>query len=171
MKRLLAATLLGGLCLAVAAQADDMPGMKMSGAPAAAAIAVTDAWSRPTAGTAAPGVVYLTITDGGAADRLTGASSPVAASAGLHQTTAENGIMKMRPVDGIDVSSAAPVKLAPNGYHIMLMNLKQALKPGDQFPVTLTFAHAGAVTTTVTVRPMGGEAAPSMGGMDMGHAH
>ena len=39
-------------------------------------ISVTDAWSRVTAGTSTPGVAYLTITDTGAADALTGVKQP-----------------------------------------------------------------------------------------------
>ncbi len=47
---------------------------------------------------------------------------------------------------------AVPVTLAPGGYHIMLMGLKQPLKEGDSFPVTLGFQGSGQVTSTVTVR-------------------
>ena len=45
--------------------------------------------------------------------------------------------------------------LKPGGYHIMLMGLKQQLKDGETFPVTLTFEKAGAVTTTVHVAKAG----------------
>jgi hypothetical protein len=154
-------TMLAAVFVTGIAAAEDM---KM-----AAGIAVTDAWSRATPGIATPGVVYLTITDTGAKDRVTGASTPVAAMAHLHQSRNENGVEKMLPVDGIDVAPGAPVKLEPGGYHLMLMGLKQPLKAGDQFPVTLTFEHAGAVTTTVTVRSIDGTDAKPMGGMDMKH--
>jgi periplasmic copper chaperone A len=30
------------------------------------------------------------------------------------------------------------VKLAPGGVHVMLLDLKQPLKPGDKVPLTLT---------------------------------
>ena len=48
--------------------------------------------------------------------------------------------------------------MAPGGYHIMLMGLKQPLKEGDHIPITLTFAHAGAITAQVTVVAGGGRA-------------
>jgi hypothetical protein len=114
-------------------------------------IAVTDAWSR-AAMAGRMGVVYLTITDTGAPDQLTGASSPVAAKATLHESFDDHGVMKMRPVAALPVRPGTPVTLAPNGYHIMLEDLKQPLQPGQTFPVTLTFAHAGAVTTTASVQ-------------------
>ena len=136
-------------------------------------IAVTDAWSR-AAMAGRTGVVYLTITDAGAPDRLTGVSSPVAATAALHETIDDHGVMKMRPVAGLPVQQGEPVKLGPGGYHIMLEGLKQPLEPGQTFPVTLTFANAGAVTVTATVQKAGAGMAMdhgSMGGMDMSGSH
>ena len=47
----------------------------------------------------------------------------------------------------------------------MLMGLKQTLKQGDNFPVTLKFAKAGQVTATVIVEKAGA----TMRGMDHGN--
>ena len=44
------------------------------------------------------GAVYLTITDGGAPDMLTGVTTPIAAEAAVHQSIDDHGVMKMRPV-------------------------------------------------------------------------
>jgi hypothetical protein len=132
-------------------------------------LSVTGAWSRATIGTAAPGVAYLTITDTGAADTITGISTPVAATASLHQSSMENGVMHMAPVPSLPVAAGATVTLAPGGYHIMLEGLKAPLKAGDQFPLTVVFDHAGPVTTTVTVKPLGA-AKPMDDGMGMGMA-
>ena len=55
--------------------------------------------------------------------------------------------------------------LAPGGYHIMLSGLKQALKQGDSFPITLSFAKAGQVTATATVAKAGA----TMPNMDHGN--
>lgn len=132
-------------------------------------IAVSDAWSRATPPGAKTGVVYLTVTDTGAADSLTAVETPVAETAMLHESKTVNGVSQMRPVEAAPVSVDAPLKLAPGGYHIMLEGLKQPLKAGESFPVTLTFAQAGAVTATVEVRSLGG-GGHDMGTMDMGHA-
>jgi hypothetical protein len=124
-------------------------------------VQVVHAWSRATI-PGQTGVIYLTINDTGAPDRLTSVASPVAASAALHESFSENGVSKMREVAGLAVSPGTPVTLAPGGYHIMLMGLKQPLKQGDAFPVTLTFEKAGPVTATVTVEKPGA-GAPSAG--------
>jgi hypothetical protein len=62
--------------------------------------------------------------------------------------------MKMEPVPSLPIKAGGGVTLEPKGLHIMLEGLKQPLKLGDTFPVTLNFATAGAVTTTVTVAPI-----------------
>ncbi len=139
----------------------------------ASSISLDDAWARATTTTTQAGAVYVTITDHGAPDRLIGASTPVAGKAELHETIHEGNVMKMRPVAGLAISSAAPTALSPMGYHIMLTDLKRPLAGGQTFPLTLTFEKAGTVQTTVTVRAAGGGAAMNMGGgaaMDMGGA-
>jgi copper(I)-binding protein len=114
-------------------------------------------WARASAGAATTGAAYLTLTDQGAPDRLTGASTPVAATAELHESMSDMGTMKMRPVSGLSVAPGKPVKLAPGGYHIMLMGLKAPLKQGDTFPLTLTFEHAPPMTVTVNVEAIGAQ--------------
>ncbi|MDQ2802797.1 MAG: copper chaperone PCu(A)C [Pseudomonadota bacterium] len=133
-------------------------------------IRVEHAWSRATLA-GRPGGVYLTVTDTGAPDRLTGAATPLAASAGLHRSMDQSGVSQMRPVSSIPVAPGRPAMLQPGGYHIMLMGLKQPLQQGEHFPLTLTFERAGSVTTTVVVARAGSnsdEDGSSMSGMSMG---
>ncbi|MBP2232607.1 copper(I)-binding protein [Azospirillum agricola] len=75
-----------------------------------------------------------------------------------------NGVMKMRPVDVIEVTPGSPTALQPGGLHIMLLGLKQPLVKGKAFPLTLTFEKAGPVTVQVDVQGAGA-AAPSHEGM------
>jgi copper(I)-binding protein len=138
------------------------------GAPALAqaqAMQVENAWARATAAGAMSGGIFLTLTDTGAPDRLLGASTPVAATAELHETVNDNGVMRMRPVPALPLETGRAVVLKPGGFHLMLMGLRRQLKPGDSFPVTLTFEKAGAVTATVTVAAAGASVAPMAGGM------
>lgn len=117
----------------------------------AQSIQVVHPWVRATAPNAKAGGAFTTLTDTGAPDRLVSVGSPVAGMAEVHRTVEENGVMKMLPADGIDLAPGKPVTLAPGGYHVMLMGLKQQLKQGDSFPLTLTFAKAAPMTVTVTV--------------------
>lgn len=130
-----------------------------------APIVVTGAWARAMPKGASTGAAYVTVTNrGGAEDQLVGASTPVAAKAQLHTTITDNGVMKMRPVSEIAVKPGATVALKPGGFHLMLTGLKQPLTEGRSFPLTLNFAKAGKIETTVTVAKAG-----AMTGMDMSH--
>ena len=123
-------------------------------------MAVTDAWARASAGAATTGAAYITLKGGAQADQLTGVSTPVAATAQVHQTTTENGIMKMRPVPSLPIPAGQTVAFAPGGTHVMLMGLTRQLMTGQSFPLTLTFSHAPPVTVDVRVQPLG-HGAPS----------
>ena len=111
-------------------------------------------WARPTIGAGTSGAVYFTVTDRGAPDQLVGASTPVAATAEVHESIDDHGVMKMRPVPSLALEPGKPVTLKPGGYHVMLTGVKAPLKAGDSFPITLTFAHAQPMTVTVKVEPM-----------------
>jgi copper(I)-binding protein len=62
----------------------------------------------------------------------------------LHATTMDGGVMRMRQVDSIELRPARTVKLAPGGLHVMLLDLKAPLKPGDKLPLTLTVQRDGS---------------------------
>lgn len=140
-----------------------------------AGITVDGAWARASVGAMPDGVAYVHIVNtGGAADRLLGLSTPVAAKAELHETKTSNGMMTMRPVGPLPVAPAESIEFMPGGLHIMLVGLKHPLKQGETFPLTLSFEHAGAVQATVTVARanamgMGGMDQGAMPGMDMSH--
>ena len=136
-----------------------------------AKLTTSGAWSRPTASAAMPGVVYVTVADSGAPTTLVSVASPVAATAEMHQSLEQNGMMEMQPVTSLPVAPGKPITFGPGGYHIMLTGLSRALSPGQTFPLTLTFANGSHITITVTVLSMmANPPAPtpgSMGGMKM----
>jgi copper(I)-binding protein len=140
-------------------------------------VEVKDAWARATPAGAQTAAAYVTIVSP-TADRLTGVATPEAQKAELHSMTMEGGVMKMRPIDGLDLPAGTLVTLKPGGYHIMLTGLAKPLREGDTFPLTLSFANAGTQQVTVTVGKVGamgppgqtGQAAPH-GGMDMPMHH
>jgi copper(I)-binding protein len=126
-----------------------------------ASIQVDHPWARPSTGQT--GAVYMTIANKGPVDdRLVSATTPVANQAQLHTEIDDKGIMKMRAVSAIDVKPRSQTMLKPGGLHLMLIGLKQPLKVGESFPLTLTFEQAGKLDVTVTV-----EKPAAMGGMKM----
>ena len=132
-------------------------------------ITVDQAWARATSPSQSVGGVFLSITDTGAPDALVSATSPIADMVELHETVADNGVMKMRPIASLPLPTGQSVALKPGSYHLMVMGLKHQLKAGDSFPVTLNFAHAAPVTVTATVGAAGASGPDPMAGMD--HMH
>ena len=129
-------------------------------------VEVKNAWARATPGKAETGVAYLTV-ETTAPDRLTGASTPVAAKAELHEMTMQGGIMKMRGLAAVDLPAGHPVMLKPGAVHIMLMGLKQPLRAGESFPLTLDFEKAGKREVTVTIEKAGAMGPEHTGGPGM----
>ena len=129
-------------------------------------VTVKDAFARATIGQGRVGAVYLMIHNmSGTMDRLVGASTEVAKRAELHTHRHENGVMKMRPIEGVEVPAGGMATLKPGGDHVMLMGLSALLKEGSHFPLVLTFEKAGEVSVMVAV---GGVGASGIGGHD-GH--
>src|SRR5471030_390325 len=102
-------------------------------------LVITQAWSRATPGGAKIGGGYLTIENKGSApDRLVGAAADIAGKVEVNEMAMNDGVMKMRPLDkGLTIEPGKTVKLAPGGYHLMIMDLKSPLKQGDHVPLTL----------------------------------
>lgn len=144
-------------------------------------VAVTHPFATPTPPGAVNGAAYIVSIEntGKQPDKLLKASTPAAARTEIHTMSLDaGGVMRMREVDGIELAPGATVRMKPgDGYHFMLMGLKQPLKEGDSFPMTLQFAHGGSTEVKVVVqvpKARGGQGdADAMGAMgDMaGHKH
>ena len=131
-------------------------------------LVITQAWARATPKGAKTGGGYLTIENNGTApDRLIGGSADIAGSVQVHEMSMANGVMNMRPLDkGLAIEPGKTVKLAPGGYHLMMMDLKSPLKKGDKLPITLEFEKAGKVQVSLDVEGVGAQgptASPSSG--------
>ena len=147
-----------------------MRGMKTSlliGAILVAAPAVARAPALHVGGWARAGVsssaAYISVHNGGGADRLLGASSPVAASVSIHDSQNDGGVMRMRAAGAMPVAAGGSIAMKPGGLHIMLMGLKAPLKPGASLPVMLRFAKAGVVRASLPILPPGAQG-PAQGG-------
>jgi copper(I)-binding protein len=132
-------------------------------------LVISQPWTRATAGGAKVGGGYLTIENkGAAADKLVGGSTDAAGKLEVHQMSVSNGVMKMHQVEGgLAIEPGKTVKLAPGGYHLMLVDLKHPFKQGEKVPVTLEFEKAGKVAVSLDVQGIGARApsAPAGGAM------
>ncbi len=70
----------------------------------------------------------------------------------LHETIRQGDVMRMRPVPKLEVPSGGVLEMKPGGLHLMLINLKRDLHPGDRVHVTLTFERGAPVSLEVPLR-------------------
>lgn len=112
---------------------------------------VKDAWVRAAvpgqSGTGA--FMNITAKDGA---KLVGVSSPVAGVAEVHEMKMDNDVMRMRAIPALDLPAGKTVALKPGGYHVMLMELKQALPQGGTVPLTLTLRDAKGQESKVELK-------------------
>ena len=104
-------------------------------------IAVSDAWARSTVAGQEVGAVYMTLTSPVDAS-LVSARTPVADSVEIHRMWMENGVMKMRMMEQMPLPAGKAVKLAPEGFHLMLFDLKAPLISGKRINLELTIRDA-----------------------------
>ena len=130
---------------------------KTAGAKASTgSLSVEDAWARATAEGAKVGAGYVTIHNSGSApDTLVSVETPLAARGEVHDMTMEDGVMRMRRLDALEIPAGGSVELKPGGKHLMLMNLKERLVEGGSVPVTLTFKSGAKISIDLPVRPLG----------------
>ncbi len=104
----------------------------------------------------------------GATHSIVAAATTAADVVELHTHSKVDGMMRMRRVGQIDIP-AQGVQLRPGGLHIMLIGLKQQLKPGQQIPLTIRFKDGSAISINAPVRKvmmgMKMKGAKPMGGM------
>lgn len=125
-------------------------GLAVAALPAAAQVAVANAWVRGTvAGQKATGAFMELKSPADTA--LVGVASPSATIVEIHEMKMDGGMMKMRAVDRIALPAGKAVELKPGGYHVMLMDLAKPLKEGDSVPLKLTFQDKAGKTVTQDV--------------------
>lgn len=110
-------------------------------------------WARASASGASNAGAFMVI-NSASDDQLVQVSGEIANKVEIHEMKMVDGVMKMRQISALPLAAGSETKLAPGTYHIMLMGLKQPLKEGEKFPLTLTFAKAGVVTVQVKVEAM-----------------
>ena len=155
----LSATLCGDLVSPAAAAGDFDVG----------SIHISQPWSRATPKGAPSGAGYMTLTNKGAApDRVSCVCDDASAQCQIHTMTMENGVMKMRPVEGgLEIKPGESVTLKPGGNHMMFLSLKHPLEQGGMVKATLKFDHAGTIDVEYPVLAIGAPAPDASAGGSM----
>ncbi|MES9935806.1 MAG: copper chaperone PCu(A)C [Sedimenticola sp.] len=122
---------------------------------AADGVAVSDAYARAVPPGQPNSASFMTIVNNSGADHaLVNAESPVSKVVELHTHTMDEGMMKMRRVDKIDLPAGQTVTLKPGGLHVMFIGLKEDLKPGQNVDLTLIFEDGSKTTLQAPVKKL-----------------
>ena len=134
-----------------------LAGLLAAGA-ALAEVTVQEAWVRATVPGQKSGGAFMQLT--AATDTtLVGARSPVAGTVEIHEMAMDDQMtMKMRAVQAIPLPAGKAVALKPGGYHVMLLDLKDTLQPGQKVRLTLLFrdrkGQIDDLEVEATVKPL-----------------
>lgn len=130
---------------------------------------ISHPWSRATAPSQKAAAVFMEIHNHGqTSDRLIGGASPDAERVEIHGHFRDGDIMRMRRVDGVEIPAGGSARLAPGGFHVMLMGLKGPLLEETVIELILTFEKAGEVEIEAVVEAAGA-AGTSAAGEKMNH--
>lgn len=100
-------------------------------------IQISNAWVRATVPGQEVSGAFLSVKSLRPA-KLIKVESPIADSVEIHSMTMKNGVMEMRELKTLALPAGKLVKLAPGELHLMLIDIKRQLKPGDKVPLKLT---------------------------------
>ena len=123
-------------------------------APPSPAVEVLKAVAPATPPGVSVAAVYLEIvapTD----DVLIDIATPLADKTEIHESVTDEGMVQMRPRANVPLKAGKPLRFAPGGLHLMLMNLHKPLLVDNSFPIDLHLQKAGIVTVNVQVVPPG----------------
>jgi copper(I)-binding protein len=135
-------------------------------------LAIEHPYAVPTPPAARTGAVYFRAinNEGKVDDRLRSASTPIARTVEFHEMKMSGDVMRMRALPTIELPAGQSVPLRHGGtLHIMLVDLKQPLKDGDRFPVTLEFERAGRKDIMVWVQTPRDAAKPESAAVEHNH--
>jgi copper(I)-binding protein len=92
---------------------------------------------------------YMSITNHSKTDdKLISASSPISSAVEIHNHIEEDGVMKMRQIDGIQIKAGETIELKPGSFHLMMFGSTVA---EDQKDVSLTLNYENAPSVTMIV--------------------
>jgi hypothetical protein len=83
---------------------------------------------------------------------LVGAETDIADTVELHTMSMDDGVMRMRKVDQMDVTEDAPLELKSGGNHLMLFGVSPDIEIGETAELVLTLTDADGTESTLTTQ-------------------
>ena len=120
------------------------------------ALEASDGWMRampPGQPTAAAYVSLSNPSDAPVA--LVAASATFAGTVEFHESLQEDGMWRMRRLEGIVIPAGGSVILEPGGKHLMLFGVSAPTREGDQLTITLELDNGTSLPVAIQVQAPG----------------
>ena len=112
-----------------------------------------DAYARAVPPGVSNSAAFLSLTNSSETDHaLVAAESDASKVVELHTHLMEDGMMKMRRVEKIDLPAGETVRLQPGGLHLMLIGLTRQLSPGEDVQIKLVFEDGSRTSMKTPVK-------------------
>ncbi len=131
---------------------------------------VDQAWVQMNANPKAPAAGYFVIHGGPEPVTLRAIQTEGALRIEMHDNVMQDGMMRMTPLDSVDVPAQTKVAFAPGGKHLMIFGVNPAVAEAGKLTMTMFFSNGDRILVDAAIKPAGAAGGPAaMNGMD--HAH
>jgi copper(I)-binding protein len=105
---------------------------------ALAELDISDAWIKNLPPSVPVRAGYMTLYNpDSSAVSIVAIRSVAFASVEIHQTIAQDGMMRMEKVKVLNIEAGTQVQLAPGGLHLMMIEPNQPTRPGELLEITI----------------------------------
>ena len=116
---------------------------------------VAEAWVPATDKVGADVPLLMTVhNEADAGDALLRVRCPVANFSERHTVDRGEGAPAMRTISSIPIPAGGTTVLKPDGYHVMLLQIRQPLVAGEKIACSINFQKAGTIETEVNVQKL-----------------
>lgn len=122
---------------------------------------IDQAWVRLSPNKDRPSAGYFVAHGGDAGTQLRGVMTDYALKVEMHESISEGGVMKMKPIDSVDIPAKGKVAFAPGGKHLMIWGINDTAISRGKMTFTFLLANGDRLLVDAAIQKPGA-AEPAM---------
>ena len=119
---------------------------------------IDQAWVRLSPNKDSPSAGYFVAHGGDTATQLRGVLTDYALKVEMHESMSDGGVMKMKPIESVDIPAKGKVAFAPGGKHLMLWGVNDTAISRGKMTLTFLLANGDRLLVDAVIRKPGEEA-------------
>lgn len=124
---------------------------------------IDQAWVRLSPNKDTPSAGYFVAHGGDAPVQLRGVLTDYALKVEMHESMTEGGVMKMKPVESVDIPAGGEVAFAPGGKHLMLWGVNDTAISRGKMTLTFLLSNGDRLLVDAVIRKPGTDAPAAAG--------